>query len=384
MQQGAIDGVRMPDGPADVRRGPVDLAGLGVVDALHRPRERDRVTPVVPDDPLRLSGRPGRVDDVERVRRGQRDAVRRLHALERVVPLEVPVRVELGFEHRALEDDAALGLEPGLRDRRVEQRLVGDDPPRLDAARCRDDHLRLRVVDPRRELVRREPAEDDRVHGPDPRAGEHGNDRLGDHRHVDDDPVAMPHALRRKCSREAGNRVAQLTVGECGLPVGDGRVVDQRGLIGAATVDMAVDRVEARVHEAAREPAVHRRPRIVQHALPGLEPVDQLGCLGPECLGVLERPAVALVVPAHHHPPTRDGLRCVDRTPSRRVGQRLRKSRRPRLRSSRASGNCRVRNPRERIPDLRRMPGAGLEPARPSEGHPLLRRARLTRSATPA
>ena len=195
----------------------------------------------------------------------------------------------------------------------------------------------------------------------------------------------MPHALRRKCSGEAGNRVAQLTVGECGLPVGDGRVVDQRRLIGAATVDMAVDRVEARVHEAAREPAVHRRPRIVQHALPGLEPVDQLGCLGPECLRVLERPAVALVVPAHHHPPTRDGLRCVDRTPSRRVGQRLRKVTVDRdCEAVALQGIVAVRNPRERIPDLRRMPGAGLEPARPSEGHPLLRRARLTRSATPA
>ena len=33
---------------------------------------------------------------------------------------------------------------------------------------------------------------------------------------------------------------------------------------------------------------------------------------------------------------------------------------------------------------IRAMPGAGLEPARPLEGHPLLRRARLTRSATPA
>jgi hypothetical protein len=39
-----------------------------------------------------------------------------------------------------------------------------------------------------------------------------------------------------------------------------------------------------------------------------------------------------------------------------------------------------------RLPgDSRRVvPGAGLEPARPTRGHPLLRRARLTRSATPA
>ena len=81
------------------------------------------------------------------------------------------------FELRPLEDDAALGLHRRLLDRRVEQRLVRDRARRLDPARRGHDHLRLRVLDPARELVRGEAAEDDRVHGADPRAGEHRDRR---------------------------------------------------------------------------------------------------------------------------------------------------------------------------------------------------------------
>ena len=131
---------------------------------------------------------------------------------ERVVPLEVARRIEVGLEHRTLEDDAAFGLPLGRRDGGVEQRLVRDDTPRLDPARGRDDDLRLRVLDPCRELVRREPTEDDRVHGPDPRAREHRYERFRDHRHVDDHSVAVADALPRECACEARNRVAQLAV----------------------------------------------------------------------------------------------------------------------------------------------------------------------------
>ena len=46
------------------------------------------------------------------------------------------------------------------------------------------------IVDPGGQLRRGEPAEHHRVHRADPGAGEHGDDRLGDHRHVDHHPVA--------------------------------------------------------------------------------------------------------------------------------------------------------------------------------------------------
>ena len=65
---------------------------------------------VVADDPLRLPGRAGRVEDVERIGRLDRDAVGRLGAGDRLLPVDVPARDELRLESAALEDDAALRL----------------------------------------------------------------------------------------------------------------------------------------------------------------------------------------------------------------------------------------------------------------------------------
>ena len=299
VQQRAVHGVGVPDRPADVRRGPVHLARVGVVDVLHRPRQRDRVAAVVADDPLRLPGRPGRVDDVERVGRSERHAVHWLGARECLVPFQIARRVEVGLEHRPLEDDAAIRLPVRRRDRRVEERLVLDDAPRLDPARGRDDDLRLRVVDTRRELVRREPTEDDRVHCPYSRAGKHRDERLRDHRHVDDHPISVPDALRRECPSEARDRIAELAVREHGLCIGDRRVVDQCRLVGAAAVDVPVERVPARVHPASCEPAEERRPRVVEHTLPRLDPVDRLRSVGPELFGLFERTPIDLLESAH-------------------------------------------------------------------------------------
>src|SRR3546814_5432547 len=65
-------------------------------------------------------------------------------------------------------------------DRGVQERLVRDDPLNLYAAGRGHDHLRRGVVDPGRELVRREAAEHHRMHGADPGAGEHRDGRFGD------------------------------------------------------------------------------------------------------------------------------------------------------------------------------------------------------------
>jgi hypothetical protein len=53
-----------------------------------------------------------------------------------------------------------------------------------------DHHLRGGVVDAHRQFLGGEAAEDHRVDGPDAGAGEHRHRCFGNHRHVDDDPVA--------------------------------------------------------------------------------------------------------------------------------------------------------------------------------------------------
>jgi hypothetical protein len=106
-----------------------------------------------------------------------------------------PVVVATGHQRRlrlrTLQDEAGVGLVLRERDRLVEQRLVGDDAARLEPAACREDHLRLGVVDPSGKLARGETAEHDRVNRADARAGEHADRRLQDHRHVEDDASAF-------------------------------------------------------------------------------------------------------------------------------------------------------------------------------------------------
>jgi hypothetical protein len=80
------------------------------------------------------------------------------------------------------------------RDRRVEERLVLDRPPRLDPARRCDDDFRQRIVDAGGKLGRGKAPEHDRVDGSEPRHGKHGNHGLGNHRHVDDDAIAFEDA----------------------------------------------------------------------------------------------------------------------------------------------------------------------------------------------
>ena len=152
-------------------------------------------------------------------------------------------------------------------DRLVEQRLVLDDATDLDAAGRGHDDLGFRVLDPRRELGCREAAEHDRVDRAEPRAGEHRDDGLGDHRQVDDDPVALLDAERAQRAGEAGHGVEQLGVGVGPLRLRDRAVVDQRDALAVAGGDVAVQRVLAGVELARRgtigrtAPASRRGPR---------------------------------------------------------------------------------------------------------------------------
>ena len=165
--------------------------------------ERDRMPAIVAHDALGDAGRARGVEDVERVGRQHR------HAIGRAGP-PLPARANRGRGRRparpgtsaAAGSTQASGFDARLGDRRVEQRLVGDDPVDLDAARGREDDLRLGVVDAGRQLVRGEPAEHDRMDRADAGAGEHRDRRLGHHRHVDQHAVALDDAEPRQHAGE--------------------------------------------------------------------------------------------------------------------------------------------------------------------------------------
>ena len=240
-----IDDVAVAHDPAHVRGAPVHFARLDAVEVLHRPGERHAVAAGVAHDTLGLPGRARRVEDVERIGGLHRHARRRLCRGERLVPVEVATGHHRRGILRPLQQDNLRHLVSRLLDRLIDQRLVLHDARRLDPARGGQDQLGRAIVDAARQFLGREAAEHHGMDGTDPSAGEHRHNGFGDHRHVEDDTVALAHALGRDHAGDERDLIAQLAIGEGLLGVGERRVVDQRRLLGAATVDMPVERIVA-------------------------------------------------------------------------------------------------------------------------------------------
>ena len=157
------------------------------------------------------------------------------------------------------------------------------------------------VVDAGRQLVRRKPAEHHRMHRADPGAGQHRDRRLRHHRHVDQHAVALADPEPGEHAGDPRRPVAQLAIGEALDRAGDRAVPDQRDALAASGRDMAVERVPAGVEPRAGEPAVERRPAVVEHPVPAPLPIDRLRRLGPEFLGPLQRAAIGLGIARHRH-----------------------------------------------------------------------------------
>ena len=146
------------------------------------------------DDPLRLSRRAARVQDVEDVL-----AVHRLRLAlswlpgDQVVVPDVPPVSERMLVLRPPHRDDVLDRGGALQGLLTVLLQRDDLPPPVRAIR-RDQDLRLGVVDAVLQGLCGEATEHDRVRGADPRAGEHGDGELRHHPQVDGDAVTLPHA----------------------------------------------------------------------------------------------------------------------------------------------------------------------------------------------
>ncbi len=141
-------------------------------------------------------GGAGCVKDVQRV--GGRDR-HRFHGRGggfKVVPVEVPVGLQLKEGLGALQHHTLAWRVRCASQGLVHHGLIGDHAFGFDSARCREQHLGRDAVDADGQFRGRESPKHHDVHGAKASAGEHRHQRFGHHRHVDDHPVA---ALDPEC-----------------------------------------------------------------------------------------------------------------------------------------------------------------------------------------
>ena len=138
-------------------------------------------------------------------------------------------------------------------------------------------------------------AEHHRVDRADTGAGQHGKGGLGDHRHVDQDAVALFNSEILEDGRHAHDFGAQLGERVGLFFVGFGGDVDQRLAVGVG-LGVPVDRVVTEIGFAADEPFDEGRIGEIVDLCRLLVPVDQLGLLAPETVPILDGTLVKFLV----------------------------------------------------------------------------------------
>ena len=209
------DDVAVPGDPADVGGAPVDVGvRLQVEDVVVRRRDADEVAGSRVRDPLRLRGRPARVEEVEQVLGVHRLRRARLRVrglgLDQLVPRDVAPLGHRDLAARALSDDDLADGRARL-ERLVRVPLQRDERAAPVALVLRQQDLAAHVVQPVGERLGREAAEDDGERRAEPRAREHRDREPRPHAHVDPDrraladperlePVRRLHHLASSCA----------------------------------------------------------------------------------------------------------------------------------------------------------------------------------------
>ncbi len=176
---------------------------------------------------------------------------------------------------RALKDQTGGGLMAGELDRRVQHRLIRHHPAGLEPAGRRNNNFGGGIGDPRRQLRRREATKHHGVHSAQPRAGEHREGRLRDHRHIHHHAVALGHAERGQRAGQLGDPVECLGIGYMLQPPGHRAIPDKRGPIAKSGIHMPVQAIKTGIEPGAREPGAKRAAGAVKN--PGWRnvPIDQ-------------------------------------------------------------------------------------------------------------
>ena len=137
-----------------------------------------------------------------------------------------------------------------------------------------DQHRRFAVLNAPDQGFRREAAEDHGMDRADPRAGEHRVGRLGDHRHVDRDPVALLDPASLQHIGEPAHVLVHLGIGDVLVLARAVALPEDRGLVRPRR-QVTVDAVPAGIEGAVVVPADPHVAGVVDvpHLGVGLDPV---------------------------------------------------------------------------------------------------------------
>ncbi len=202
--------------------------------------------------PLGLAGRAAGVEDEEErfAVQGRGGAIRR-GVGDQLVPAKVAARLHGDLRPGPLQDDALLDAG-GAGQRRVGGLFQRHSPAVTPGAVGGDQQLRPCVVVALGERFGGKAAGDHAVDGADARAGQHGDCRLGDQRHVDRRDVALVHAQPPQDVGETAHFGVELAIGEAADLAG--LALPDQGDLLAAVGQVGVEAVVGNIRLTADEP----------------------------------------------------------------------------------------------------------------------------------
>jgi hypothetical protein len=183
----------------------------------------------------------------------------------------------------------------------IEQMLVGHRLAAAHAGIAGDDQLGLGIVDASGQRTGRKTAKNHGVDGANAGTSENGKRGLRNHRHVNQNAIALANAQGLHDRGRAHHFGLQFGKGIGLLLVGLGRDINQCAIVRPLR-GMAVNGVMAEVGLAADKPLRERRARKITNLLRLRLPVDQFRLLGPELVALLNRTLVKIGVFTHDIP----------------------------------------------------------------------------------
>ena len=137
----------MPDHPADIRGRPIHITRPSGIDIWHRPCQRNSMATVVTNDTFRLTCRTGRIQNIQRISRLDRDRRQFRCVLVRRMPFKITAGDQISRQRLTLIDHTVIRLVHSDFNRLIKQWFIGNDPAWLMAARRADNRFWFGIVD---------------------------------------------------------------------------------------------------------------------------------------------------------------------------------------------------------------------------------------------